>query len=144
MKRIILAAAIAAACTSSAFSADVERTVAGQAKVIDGDSLVVSGIRILDVDAPDCKCEVVRSAADYAKAEGSGHLVQRVLDAVGVARVASELDPQRAQRRDGAIQLDGSELPQDRHGTILSVRSILGRAIVLIQEQDVGTPAVPD
>jgi endonuclease YncB( thermonuclease family) len=44
------------------------------ARVIDGDSLVVSGarIRILDVDAPDCKCEVVRSASDWAKAEGVG------------------------------------------------------------------------
>ena len=55
MKRIALAAAIAAACTSSAFSAGAERTIAGQAQVIDGDSLVVSGvrIRILDVDAPE-------------------------------------------------------------------------------------------
>jgi endonuclease YncB( thermonuclease family) len=149
MKRIALAAAIAVACMSSAFSAGAERTIAGEVQVVDGDSLVVSGvrIRILDVDAPesgqfcfskgetvdqgawhcgkrataalsdrigeqkvscdttgegvrkgwlarcsvdgedlaqwlaakgwavpapDCKCEVVRSAADQAKAEGLG------------------------------------------------------------------------
>ena len=55
MKRIVLAAAIAVACTGSALSAGAERTIAGQAQVIDGDSLVVSGmrIRILDVDAPE-------------------------------------------------------------------------------------------
>lgn len=54
MKRIVLAAAIAAACAAPAYSA-AERTVAGQAQVIDGDSLVVSGVRlrILDVDAPE-------------------------------------------------------------------------------------------
>ena len=55
MKRIAFAAAIAAACMSSAFSAGAERTIAGEVQVVDGDSLVVSGvrIRILDVDAPE-------------------------------------------------------------------------------------------
>lgn len=55
MKRIALAAAIAAACTSSAFSAGAERTIASKGQVIDGDSLVVSGVRvhIMDIDAPE-------------------------------------------------------------------------------------------
>ena len=54
MKRIIFTAAIAATCAMPAYSA-AERTVAGPAQVVDGDSLVVSGvrIRILDVDAPE-------------------------------------------------------------------------------------------
>ena len=149
MKRFLVAVAIAATCTTSSFAAGNERTDAGQARVIDGDSLVVRGvrIRILGVDAPesgqfcfaksqpveqgawhcgrqaahalsdaigdqkvscdmtgqgirkawlarcsvggedlaqwlaangwavpapDCKCEVVRSASDHAKAEGLG------------------------------------------------------------------------
>jgi len=55
MKRVILAVAIAAACATSAFAAGSERTIAGAAQVVDGDSLVVRGvrIRILDVDAPE-------------------------------------------------------------------------------------------
>lgn len=55
MKRVILAVAIAATCATPALAAGTERTVAGEAQVIDGDSLVVSGvrIRILDVDAPE-------------------------------------------------------------------------------------------
>ena len=54
MKRIVLAVAIAATCATPAFSA-AQRTVAGPAEVIDGDSLLVGGvrIRILDVDAPE-------------------------------------------------------------------------------------------
>ncbi|HKP27386.1 MAG TPA: thermonuclease family protein [Dongiaceae bacterium] len=149
MKRVIAAIVIAATCATPVLAAETDRTVAGAARVIDGDSLVVGGvrIRILDVDAPesgqfcftrsqpvdqgawhcgrlaaralseeigdqkvscdmtargvrkgwlarcsvggqdlaqwlaangwavpapDCKCEVVRSASDQAKAEGRG------------------------------------------------------------------------
>lgn len=149
MKRVIFAIAIVATCATSALAASSERTIAGHARVVDGDSLVVSGVRvrILDIDAPesgqfcfakaepidqgawhcgrqaaralsewvgdqkiscdmtgrsirkswlarcsvdgqdlsqwlaangwavpapDCKCEVVRSASDHAKAEGLG------------------------------------------------------------------------
>ena len=55
MKRIIVAVAIAAACATSALAAGTDRTIAGEAEVIDGDSLIVGGvrIRILDVDAPE-------------------------------------------------------------------------------------------
>ncbi len=55
MKRVILAVAIAATCVTPALAAGTERTIAGEAQVIDGDSLVVRGvrIRILDVDAPE-------------------------------------------------------------------------------------------
>ena len=54
MKRVLLAVAIAAVGATSAFAA-AERTIAGEAQVLDGDSLIVSGerIRILDVDAPE-------------------------------------------------------------------------------------------
>ncbi len=214
MKRIVLAAAIAVACTGSALSAGAERTIAGQAQVIDGDSLVVSGmrIRILDVDAPEsgqfcfakgesvdqgawhcgkraaaalsdwigeqkiscdttgqgvhkgwlARCSVEgRGPGAMARGQrlggaraglqvrgrairrgsgedgGAGHLVQRLHDAVGVARGAlAAFRPVEKQPDHEAVDpCAGGKLPQDRHGTILPVRSIIGRAIVLIQGQ---------
>ncbi|HJT12348.1 MAG TPA: thermonuclease family protein [Dongiaceae bacterium] len=55
MKRTFLAVAIAATCVTPALAAGTERTIAGEAQVIDGDSLIVGGvrIRILDIDAPE-------------------------------------------------------------------------------------------
>ena len=55
MNRIIVAVVIAAACATSALAAGTDRTIAGRAEAIDGDSLTVGGvrIRILDVDAPE-------------------------------------------------------------------------------------------
>jgi endonuclease YncB( thermonuclease family) len=102
MKRIALAASIAAACTSSAFSAGAERTVAGQGQVIDGDSLVVNGvrIRILDVDAPE------RGQFCFARGEsvdqGAWHCGKRAAaalsDWIGEQKISCETTGQEVRK----------------------------------------------
>jgi endonuclease YncB( thermonuclease family) len=102
MKRIILAAAIAAACTSSALSAGAERTIAGPAQVIDGDSLVVNGvrIRILDVDAPE------RGQFCFAKGEsvdqGAWHCGKRAAaalsDWIGAQKISCDTTGQGVRK----------------------------------------------
>ena len=98
MKRVILAVAIAAACATSAVAAGSERTIAGAAQVVDGDSLVVRGvrIRILDVDAPEsgqfcfAKSETVDQGAWHC-----GRQAARALsDQIGDQKVSCDMTGQ--------------------------------------------------
>ena len=117
MKRIVLAAAIAVACMGSALSAGAERTIAGQAQVIDGDSLVVSGmrIRILDVDAPESGqfCFAKGESVD----QGAWHCGKRAAaalsDWIGEQKISCDTTrPGSPQGLAGALFVEGQDLAQ--------------------------------
>jgi endonuclease YncB( thermonuclease family) len=95
MKRIIVAVVIAAACATSALAAGTDRTIAGRAEAIDGDSLTVGGvrIRILDVDAPESgQFRFTRSQPVEQGAWHCGRQAARALaEAIGDQKVSCDM-----------------------------------------------------
>ena len=98
MKRVLFAVAIAAAGATSAFAASAERTIAGEAQVLDGDSLVVSGvrIRILDVDAPESGqfCFAKSGPVDQGAWHCGRQAARALSDAIGDQEVSCDVTGQ--------------------------------------------------
>ena len=98
MKRVLFAVAIVAAGATSAFAASAERTIAGEAQVLDGDSLVVGGvrIRILDVDAPESGqfCFAKSGPVDQSAWHCGRQAARALSDAIGDQEVSCDVTGQ--------------------------------------------------
>lgn len=117
MKRVIVAAAIAAVFATSALAAGTDRTIAGRAEVIDGDSLSVGGvrIRILDIDAPESGqfCFVKSEPIDRGAWHCGRQAAQALSQWVGAQEVSCDMTARGVRKGWFArCSVDGQDLAQ--------------------------------
>jgi endonuclease YncB( thermonuclease family) len=117
MKRVLVALAMVATCATAAFAAGSEKTVAGEAQVIDGDSLVVGGvrIRILDIDAPESGqfCFTRTKPVDQGAWHCGRQAARALADEIGKQQVSCDMTgPGRRKSWLARCSVGGEDLAQ--------------------------------